>query len=245
MKDKRVVITGAGRDFGQALSCWFAQEGAIVDLCARTIESAIETEILIRVNNGIARPYKCDITDSFSINNFVNELISDTKSIDVLVLNAAQWLEGDLNDATDEEIINTINSGLTGSILLTKALLPYLNKKQGADIIIMVSVCGIPFYFNSIANPAFFAAKSGLSGFGLNIAHNLSKDKIRVTNFYPPDFEVTGIYDEIIYTKITNNELLNARSIWEAIKLCINLPRNSHINSITFQGPTRQEISNY
>lgn len=244
LDNKRVVITGGGRDFGQALSYWFSQEGATVDLCARSMDSAIATERMINERGGNSKAHKCDITDSESIRMFIETLKNDPKKIDVLVLSAAQWLEGDLTDASDEEIISTINSGLTGSILLTKALLPYLNSEEGADIIFMVSVCGIPFYFNSIAHPAFFAAKSGLSGFGLNLSYNLAKNNIRTVNIYPPDFEVTELFDFEKLNTGTNKDLLNGYSIWQTIKLLLQMPRNCHVNSITFQGPTREEMNN-
>lgn len=243
LKDKRVVVTGGGRDFGQAVSVWLAREGAHVDLCARQMASAQATCEIIQGEGGSAHAFQCDITDAQSVNAFAEQLLQNKKPIDILILSAAQWLEGKLGDEeTDADIISTINSGLTGSILLTKALLPSLRQSQGADIVAMVSVCGVPHFTQSIAHPAFFAAKHGMSGFCQNMSHHLAKEHIRVTGFYPPDFEVTGFDDVINSSQPSGPQLLNGRSIWETMRFVLTQPRSCHINAIHFQGPTREDL---
>ncbi|AOM39448.1 SDR family oxidoreductase [Xenorhabdus hominickii] len=243
LKGKRVVVTGGGRDFGQAISVWLAREGAHVDLCARQLASAEATTEIIRSEGGIARSYQCDISDTQSVNAFVNQLLQDSTPIDILVLSAAQWLEGNLsNNDSDADIISTMNSGATGSILLTKTLLPSLRQSQGADIIAMVSVCGIPNFTRSVAHPVFFAAKHAMSGFCQTISHQLSKDNIRVTGIYPPDFEVNG-FDEVLEDhKRMGQQVLNGRSVWETIKFILTQPRSCHINAVYFQGPIFEDI---
>ncbi|MDC9580366.1 SDR family NAD(P)-dependent oxidoreductase [Xenorhabdus sp. PR6a] len=243
LKGKRVVVTGGGRDFGQAISVWLAREGAHVDLCARQLASAEATCNIIRSEGGIARSYQCDISDAQSVNVFAKQLLQDGLPVDILILNAAQWLEGHLSDEdSDADIISTINSGATGSILLTKALLPSLRKSQGSDIIAMVSVCGISHFTRSIAHPTFFAAKHAMSGFCQNISHQLSKDNIRVTGIYPPDFEVNG-FDEVLDDhKTMGQQLLNGSSIWKTIQFVLSQPRSCHISEIYFQGPTHKDL---
>lgn len=239
LNKKRVVVTGGGRDFGQAVSVWLAREGAHVDLCARQLASAQATCEIIQGEGGSARAYQCDIADAASVRAFAQSLQADERPIDILVLSAAQWLEGMLGEAdSDEEITSTINSGLTGSITLTRALLPSLRRSDSADIMAMVSVCGVPQFTQSIAHPAFFAAKHGLSGFCQNMAHHLASEQIRVTGFYPPDFEVTGL-DETVDPR---GKLLNGRSIWETMRFVLTQPRSCHIDAVHFRGPTRESL---
>lgn len=243
LKGKRAVVTGGGRDFGQAVSVWLAREGVKVDLCARKLADAQVSIDIIHQEGGMARAYQCDIANPDSVSNFSAQLLEDSTPVDILVLSAAQWLEGALGeDDTDEDIVSTINSGLTGSILLTKALLPSLRRSQGADILAMVSVCGVPQFHDSIAHPAFFAAKHGMSGFSLNLAHHVAQENIRVTGFYPPDFEVTGLDGSPASGEKMGEHLLNARSIWETMRFVLTQPRSCHINAIHFQGPTRADI---
>lgn len=239
LKNKRVVVTGGGRDFGQAVSVWLAREGAHVDLCARQLTSAQATCEIIQREGGTARAYQCDIASAASVRAFAERLLEDDRPVDILVLSAAQWLEGPLaEDDSDEEICSTIDSGLTGSIVLTRALLPSLRRSRAADIVAMVSVCGVANFTNSVAHPAFFAAKHGMSGFCQNMADRLAGEQIRVTGFYPPDFEITGLDERVD----PQSKLLNGRSIWETMRFVLTQPRSCHINEVHFRGPTRESL---
>ncbi|MDX7985888.1 SDR family oxidoreductase [Xenorhabdus sp. 12] len=243
LKGKRVVVTGGGRDFGQAVSVWLAREGAHVDLCARQLSSAEATCEIIRSEGGLARGYQCDMNEPNSVSKFASQLQQDQKPIDILILSAAQWLEGYLGENdSDADIVSTINSGITGSILLTKALLPSLRQSQGADIVAMVSSCGIPQFHDSVAHPAFFAAKHAMSGFSQNLAHNLSKENIRVTGLYPPDFQTNGFDEVLDENQKMGEQMLNARSVWETLKFVITQPRSCHIKAIYFQGPSFKDF---
>ncbi|MCS3431904.1 SDR family oxidoreductase [Klebsiella sp. BIGb0407] len=244
LQGKRVVVTGGGRDFGRALSVWLAREGAEVALCSRTLDQAQSTVDLILAEGGRAKAYQCDITDMQAVQQFARSLAIDTQPVDILILSAAQWLEGDLaGGEQDEDIISTINSGLTGSILLTKALLPYMNREQGSDIIGMVSVCGIPNFTRSIAHPAFFAAKQGMSGFLNTISEKLASENIRVTALYPPDFDTIDPSEEPPYQPGSGRSLLNGHAIWQTIKFVVSQPRGCHISAIYFQGPDRETVA--
>ncbi|MFJ2289272.1 SDR family oxidoreductase [Pseudomonas iridis] len=239
LKNKRVVVTGGGRDFGQAVSVWLAREGAHVDLCARQLTSAQATCEIIQREGGTARAYQCDIASAASVRAFAERLLEDDRPVDILVLSAAQWLEGPLaEDDSDEEICSTIDSGLTGSIVLTRGLLPSLRRSGAADIVAMVSVCGVANFTNSVAHPAFFAAKHGMSGFCQNMADRLAGEQIRVTGFYPPDFEITGLDERVD----PQSKLLNGRSIWETMRFVLTQPRSCHINEVHFRGPTRESL---
>ncbi|MCE1704640.1 SDR family NAD(P)-dependent oxidoreductase, partial [Enterobacter hormaechei] len=75
LQGKRVVVTGGGRDFGQAVSVWLAREGAQVDLCARQLAGAEATCEIIRREGGIARSYQCDMSDAQSVSDFATQLL--------------------------------------------------------------------------------------------------------------------------------------------------------------------------
>ena len=128
LRGKRAVITGGGTGFGQALSVWLAREGVEVDFCARRADDIQKTCSIITAEGGMAKGHLCDLTLPESLSQFSSQLLTLDKPIDILILNAAQWLSGTLDDQSDTEIINTISSGLTGSILLTQALLPGLRR---------------------------------------------------------------------------------------------------------------------
>lgn len=243
LKGKRAVITGGGRDFGQAIAVWLAREGVEVDLCARKITDAKATCDIIHSEGGMARGYECDMTQPDSISRFSAALLHPQKAIDILILSAAQWLEGELDEQTPAEIISTINAGLTGPVLLTQALLPGLRLSSGADIVTIVSSCGIPQFTDSVAHPAFFASKHGISGFSQKLAGQMAQENIRLTALYPPDFEITSLQASTTGNERMGENLLNGQSLWETIRFVLTQPRSCHISTIYFQGPTRQALS--
>ncbi len=198
---------------------------------------------IITAEGGMAKGYICDLTRPESLSSFSSPLLTSDKPIDILILNAAQWLSGTLDDQPDTEIITTISSGLTGSILLTQALLPGLRRSEGADIVSIISSCAIPHFTDSIAHPAFFASKHGLSGFTTKLSQQLSEENIRVTGLYPPDFELSALDTVVDNHSAMGERLLTGRSIWETIRFVLTQPRSCHISSIYFQGPTREDLS--
>ncbi|WP_200540695.1 SDR family oxidoreductase [Klebsiella pneumoniae] len=243
LRGKRAVITGGGTGFGQALSVWLAREGVEVDFCARRADDIQKTCSIITAEGGMAKGHLCDLTLPEFLSQFSSQLLTLDKPIDILILNAAQWLSGTLDDQSDTEIINTISSGLTGSILLTQALLPGLRRSESADIVSIISSCGIPNFTDSIAHPAFFASKHGLSGFTTKLSYQLSKENIRVTGLYPPDFELTRLEAFVDSQPKMGERLMNGRSVWETIRFVLTQPRNCHIRSIYFEGPTREKLA--
>lgn len=242
LRGKRAVITGGGGGFGQALCVWLAREGAEVDFSARRMEDRDKTCALIAAEGGVARGYICDLAQPESVSQFSSQVLSSGRPIDILILNAAQWLSGTIDQQSSTEIVNTVSSGLTGSILLTKALLSGLRRSDGADIIAIISACGIPNFTDSIAHPAFFASKHGMSGFITKLSKELSRENIRVTGLYPPDFELTGL-DALVDDRSRMGErLMNGRSVWETMRFVLTQPRSCHIGTVYFQGPTREDL---
>ena len=242
LKGKRAVVTGGGSGFGQALVVWLAREGVEVLFSARRAQDIETTCRLVHSEGARATGYLCDTASQQSVAAFAGQIRNADLTVDILILNAAQWLSGELDEPSPTAIAATLHSGLTGSILLTQALLPALRRSRSADIVSVISACGIPGFTDSIAHPAFFASKHGLSGFTQILSHQLAKENIRVTGLYPPDFESTGFEAITDTPQEMGTHLLNGRSIWETIRFVLLQPRNCHISTIYFQGPTREDL---
>lgn len=164
---QRVVITGASRDFGRTLAIRSAQKGAEVFLSARSLEASRRVANEIRaLGHERVHAFACDLSDAASIRRFADELAQSTDRVDVLINNGARWLEGpDILSASDEDVIDTIASGATGTVLMVKRLLPLLLASDHPDIVNMISAAGLPAHYRSTAHDAFYAAKSAQAGF--------------------------------------------------------------------------------
>jgi NAD(P)-dependent dehydrogenase (short-subunit alcohol dehydrogenase family) len=78
-----------------------------------------------------------------------------------LINNGASWLAGSLEEQSDAEIAAIVAAAVTGTILVTKGLLPALHRSAAADIITVVSTAGILGWDVNGGSVPFYAAKHG------------------------------------------------------------------------------------
>lgn len=236
----RVVITAAGRDFGRTLALRFAARGAEVHLSARTLDAAeaVRAEILAQGHDADrVHAYACDLTDPASVREFATAVAARTGHVDVLVNNGSRYQHGtDLLSASDEEVVDTLASGATGTVLATKAFLPLLLKSSQPDIVTMVSGCGETGNHRSDAHDAFYAAKSAQAGFTEILSRRLRDRGVRVISLYPPDFDNHDPLSEAWENAPrTSKDQLTAQSLVDCIFFAIGQPRDCFIKSFTFE----------
>jgi len=245
---KKVVVTGASRDFGVTLSWNFARQGATVYVVCRKLADAQATCSLVErhVARARFRPLQCDLTRPQDIRSLAADLRSETASIDVLVNNGAMWLqEDDFLAASDEHIVATINSGAVGPVLMTKHLLPLLRASGRGDIVNMVSKCGETGYDGSPAHEAFYAMKHAHAGFAEILGKRLRHTGVRCISLFPPKFDNTSPFDPA-WGEVPGSDhmqRLNARSVVETINFALSQPRSAYISEIRFEDNRIPDVS--
>jgi NAD(P)-dependent dehydrogenase (short-subunit alcohol dehydrogenase family) len=235
---RRVVITAAGRDFGRTLALRFAERGAEVFLSARTLDRAehVRDEIRATTHPGV-HAFAADLTDPASVQAFAAAVAERTGHVDVLVNNGARYIEGvDLLDVSDADVVDTIASGATGTVLATKAFLPLLRASSGADIVTMVSAAGEYGHQRSDAHAAFYAAKSAQAGFTEILSKRLRTEGIRVISLYPPDFRNPDpLSEEWQQTPRGAHDALTAQSLVDCVLFAVSQPRDCFIKAFYFE----------
>ncbi|MEU6948493.1 SDR family oxidoreductase [Streptomyces sp. NPDC046316] len=239
LTDRRVVITGAGRDFGRALAHHFAGLGAELLLAARSLEAAERTSSEIRDRgHDRVQAFACDLADPASIREFAAAVGRRTDRVDVLVNNGARWLEGpDLLAVSDEDVVDTLASGSTGTILVTKNLLPLLLASDHPDVVTMVSACGVPGAQHPVAHEAYYAAKHGQRGFTEALSRRLRPQGVRVISLFPPDFDSSRdpLSPDWDTTPRGAQDPLAAQSVIDCITFAIQQPRDCYISAFHFE----------
>ena len=228
LSGRRVVITGAGRGLGRAFAIAAGDEGAQIVLLGRHPPSiqAVAAAIEARTYRNVAA-IPCDLGHPASISQACDATIASSPVVDVLINNAAPWLAGELPDLAEADIASTIAATVTGTILLTKGLLPALRRSAAADIVTIVSTAGLPDRDLSGASSAFHAAKHGQAGFSNRLAVELKGQNIRVCAIFPPDFDDTDplgadwntVRNPAPAARMTNREIV------AAIMFAITAPR--------------------
>ncbi len=246
--NKRVVISGASPDFGQTLAILFARMGAELFLSARSIDKANATANLVRetVPNAQISTFQVDVSKPADIVKFAESVNALTPHIDILINNASYWLAKGIVEASDEEIVETINSTATGSFLMCKHFLPLLKKSTSPDIVFINSTAALDNNCLSSSNEAFSAAKAAQSTFADRLRNRLKASGIRVISIYPPNFENTSPLIEKEWNERREpNELryLTARNIFDCIKFALTQDRICSIDKIVLSNNNAQITS--
>ena len=119
----------------------------------------------IKARNG-TRPevIHMDLSDPGEVTRTAKVMRDRMEKLDILVNNAAQWLPGGLNDHDAHDIVTTITAAVTGTLLLTRGLLPPLERSGAGDILNIVSISGLPNIRLLGSSVAYLAAKHGQTG---------------------------------------------------------------------------------
>jgi NAD(P)-dependent dehydrogenase (short-subunit alcohol dehydrogenase family) len=228
LSGRRIAITGAGRGLGRALAITAADHGANLLLLGRNATALSGVADVIRARGGReVGIVPCDLAQADSVTEACRQTLAAAPVVDVLINNGAPWLPGSIEELADGDIATTVAATVTGTVLITKGLLPGLRRSAAADIVTLVSTAGLLGQYSGTASAAFHAAKHGQSGFSDRLREELKRYGIRVTAIYPPDFDDTDpldaawnkVRDPATGAKLTNREVV------AAVMFAITAPR--------------------
>jgi short-subunit dehydrogenase len=164
--------------------------GAHVTIAGRNPENLYAIAESIRLRNGTAPDVVAmDMSDISQVTLFAKKCRDENRPLDILINNAATWLSGPM-DSHDAYAINaTITANVTGTLLLTRGMLPLLKKSSSADIVNIVSVSGMFNVPLQGASVAYIASKHGQAGMTDALRQELRGQNVRITAVYPPNIE--------------------------------------------------------
>ncbi len=183
LEDKVAVVTGGGKGIGRAISLAFAKEGADVVIAARTETALKETAEEINKMGGHALPFVADISREDQVNELVSSTVRNLGKIDILVNNAG--IAGPTAPVVDlriEDWNGVIAVNLTGAYLCSKAVLKYMIKNKGGNIINIGSMAGTKGLWR---RSPYVVSKWGILGLTKTLALEAGIYGIRVNAICP------------------------------------------------------------
>jgi short-subunit dehydrogenase len=190
IKGKRIFITGAGRGLGAAFAVVVQDLGAEVIISGRNPENLYSLAESMRLRTG--RKPECvplDLSDVSAVTSFAKTWRDEKRELDILINNAATWQSGPMDSHDALSIVQLITANVTGTLLLTRGLLPLLKQSSAADIVNIVSISGMANVPLQGASVAYNASKHGQTGFTDGLRQELRGTGIRITAIYPPNIE--------------------------------------------------------
>jgi 3-oxoacyl-[acyl-carrier protein] reductase len=194
LKDKVILVTGAGRGIGKAIALSLASQEAHVVFNFRGDESkaaALKEEL--EKAGGKATGLKFDVTDYEAMTKAIDEFTKNIAPISGLVNNAGISKDTLLLRLKPDEISSILDTNLKGSMMVTQALSRNFLKAESVSIVHMSSIVGL---MGNASQAAYAASKAGLIGFSKSVAKELASRNVR-SNVVCPGFIQTDMTDAL------------------------------------------------
>lgn len=181
IKDKVAYITGGSKGIGYGIAKTLLQNGMKVALSSRTLEAAQLAASSLSDDATKILALKSNVTSLPDEIKAIQATVAHFGQLDVLVANAGVGHFANIENITEEQWKETIDTNLTGVFNSVKAGIEVLKNTKGY-IITIASLAGTNFFESA---SAYNASKFGLVGFTQAIMLDLRKYGIKVTTIMP------------------------------------------------------------
>lgn len=184
LSNRVAVITGAGRNIGEAIAETLAAEGAkvaVVDLDA-TLGAQVAQRL--RDQFGVeAESFVCDVAQPEQIEQTTAAIVKRFGGIDILVNNVAMSDNKHILDISLEQWQRTMDITLTAPFYFSQCVArSMVEQKRTGNIVNVTSTSG---YFGRSRAIAYTAAKGGVVNLTRSMAVQLAEHGIRVNSVVP------------------------------------------------------------
>jgi NAD(P)-dependent dehydrogenase (short-subunit alcohol dehydrogenase family) len=176
------LITGSSRGLGHALAEAVLARG---DSLVATARNPAQLTDLTERHGDRVRTVALDVTDEAAAERAVRAAIDSFGRLDVLVNNAGYGNVNAIEDTSVAEFREQIETNLFGTIIMTKAAIPWMREQRSGHIIQFSSVGG---RVGALGRAPYSAAKWGVEGFSESLAKEVGPLGIKVTIVEPGGF---------------------------------------------------------
>jgi NAD(P)-dependent dehydrogenase (short-subunit alcohol dehydrogenase family) len=207
VKNKIVIVTGAGSGIGKATAIHFAKHGAIVVVADINLESAQKVVEEIVTNGGICRSIKVNVAKFEEVDYLIKATIKEFGRLDVIVNNAGigpNLLRTHESSLEDWNRVIAVNQ--TGVFYCMKLALVEFLKQGGGTIVNIASLAGLKASPNNIS---YSASKFAVVGMTKSVAMEYATKNIRV-NAVCPGYTESSLLDQLIAAKPDMDAILKS-----------------------------------
>jgi len=195
------LVTGASQGIGRACALVLARAGATVALAARNEARLAEVAAEIEAAGGLAAAFALDVASEESIKNGAKAVLDRFGKVEILVNNAGITRDDLMMRMKRADWDDVLSTNLTGTFLLTQALLRQMMKNRWGRIVNITSVVGRTGQEGQVN---YAASKAGLIGFTRSLAREVASRGITVNAVAPGYIEtpMTAVLDEKLRAKM-------------------------------------------
>ena len=186
LKDKVILVTGANRGFGLAITMSLSKAGATVIMLGRdlgSLEYAYDAIVDAGYNEPILYPLDLEGATPENYQELQDNILDKFEKLDGLIHNAAILGAQMPIEQYDIKLwYSTLQINLSAPFMLTQFLIPLLLKSEDARILFLSSSVGreAKAYWG-----AYSVSKFGIEGFAKTLSEELEKTNISVNTINP------------------------------------------------------------
>lgn len=189
MKNKVVMITGASKGLGRALTMAFAKEGARLAICARSEDDLLKVKQEAESLGAKVLAVIADISLTRDVDRFVSLAEEAFGQIDVLINNASMLGPSPmplLLDYPEEDFAEVLRVNAVSTFLVTKRVCIGMLERNQGSIINVTSEAG---HIGYAGWGAYGVSKFAVEGITQTWADELSETEIRINMVDPGEMD--------------------------------------------------------
>jgi 3-oxoacyl-[acyl-carrier protein] reductase len=183
LKGKNALVTGGSRGIGREVALALAKEGVNVALNYFRSESQANSIVSeIKAYGVRCKAIRADVSKGSEVERMIGIVQNEIGSIQILVNNAGISKPQNLNEISEKDWDELMETNLKSAFLVTQAVLPEMRANHWGRIIIMSSVAA---QLGGVIGPHYAASKAGLIGLTHSYAALLAKEGITANAIAP------------------------------------------------------------
>ena len=208
LKNKIVIVTGAGSGIGKAITKMFSEKGAIVCATDQNLEKAKQTSDEC---NNESFYFKLDVTKKSEIIKTFNDIVNSVGKYEILISNAGVSTMNYIEELTEEEWDFNMDVNAKGIFLTNQEAITYFKKNKIRGRIVNTASLAAKVGAPLLAH--YSASKFAVVGFTQAAARETAKFDIRI-NAVCPGFVKTSMQErevkwEAKLRSLTSKEVIN------------------------------------
>lgn len=207
VKNKVVIVTGAGSGIGKSTAIHFAKHGAIVVVSDINLENLQKVAKEIVTNGGKSLPIKANVIKFNDVENLIQQAVSNFGKLDVIVNNAGigpNLLK--THEATLRDWNRVIAVNQTGVFYCMKVALNQFLEQGYGNIVNIASLAGLKASPNNIS---YSASKFAVVGMTKSAAMEYAAKNIRI-NAVCPGYTESALLNQLINAKPEMDAILKS-----------------------------------
>jgi len=234
---KTVLITGASSGFGKACAEKFASAGYNLIITARRVARLQELEKSLYEEYGVKiLSLEFDVQNKEAVNAAIHKLPAEWHAIDILINNAGLALGRDFFEEADMQDWETmLDTNVKGLLYVSRAVLPFMVKRQKGHIINIGSTAGKEVYDKG---NIYCASKHAVDAISKAMRIDLLRHNLKVTAVHPgaadTEFSIVRFKGDKAKANAVYDgfQPLSAADVADAVFYCATLPDHVCINDL-------------